>query len=236
MTSYRCVFEFTPKGLAAFRRVFLGELVEGAFSPTDKQFAIPVLGTKPITDDPALTAKELAQRVITSLDGKWDQLLSNEGMWAWLTFILRDVLFPRDSEGKRSVGEVWRWYPSDPGDYQKAQRHLVRMPVVLLGSFGDTADHLLCGKPQILSEVREQLLGQQDMLTANFQAAARMLYYNDESGAVKRGTGGKGRGSPRRLRDLRKQLDVTWNIFDLEAKEILALLPKEFDRFQPRPS
>jgi hypothetical protein len=233
MTSYRCVFEFTPKGLAAFKRVFLGELVEGAFSPTDSQFAIPVAGTKQIVDDPVGTAKELAQRVIDSLGGKWDQFLSNEGMWAWLTFVLRDVLFPKDAEGKRNVGELWRWYPSDPGDYQKAQRHLVRMPVVLLGSFGDKADHLLCGKPQVLSDVREQLVGQQDMLTTNFQAAARLLYYNDETATVKRGAGGKGRGSSRRLRDLRKQLDVTWNIFDLEAKEILTLLPKEFDRFQP---
>jgi len=236
VTSYPCVFQFTPKGLSAFRRVFLGELVEGAFSPTDKQFAIPVSGTKAITDDPADTAKVLAQRVINSLEGKWEQHLSNEGMWAWLTFVLRDVLFPKDADGKRKVGELWRWYPSDPGDYQKAQRHLVRMPVILLGSFGDKADHLLCGKPQILSEVREQLLGQQDMLTANFQAAARRLYYNDETGTVKRGVGGKGRGSPRRLRDLRKQLDVTWNIFDLEAREILALLPNEFDRFQPKSS
>lgn len=233
MTSYRCVFEFTPKGLAAFRRAFLGELVEDAFSPTDEQFAIPVPGTKSIADDPAETAKELAGRIIHSLDGKWDQLLFNEGMWAWLTFVLRDTLFPKDPQGIRKVGELWRWYPSDPSDYQKAQRHLVRMPVVLLGSFGDKADHLLCGKPQILPDVREQLLGQQDMLTSNFQAAARLLYYNEDTGTVKRGAGGKGRGSPRRLRDLRKQLDVTWNIFDLEDEEILALLPKEFDRFRP---
>jgi hypothetical protein len=32
---------------------------------------------------------------------------------------------------------------------------------------------------------------------------------------------------------LRSQLDVTWNLFDLDANHIVSLLPKEFNRFKP---
>lgn len=232
MNKYHSVYEFSPKGMSAFRRAFTGEISEDAFDPTDSEFAKPVAGSGGITDEPTETAKELAKKVIASLGAEWTRLLPRAGIWAWLAFVLRDDLYPVDKAGVRKVGEVWRWYPSDPGDWQKAQRHLVRMPVVLLGTFGDAVDHLLCGKPSVLPEVREQLLGQQDMLFRNFQEAARKLYFDDDKGTVKKGVGGKGAGSPRRLRDLRRQLDVTWNIFDLEPDEIVELLPNEFDRFK----
>ena len=64
--------------------------------------------------------------------------------------------------------------PAAPNDWQKAQRHLVRMPVLLYAAFGDDADHLICGKPSIGPDIREQLTSQQDMFSANFQRACRI--------------------------------------------------------------
>ena len=233
MTTYPAVYEFTDRGLVAFKRIFEGTLDEGAIAPTDGQFATRLSGTGAISDGPADTSKELAQRVLGALGDDWSNLLGKVGVWAWFTFILRDVVFPRQADGIRRPGEIHRWYPSDPGDWQKAQRHLVRMPVVLLGSLGDTADHLLRGAPSALPDIREQLTSQQDMFSLEFQKAARMLYYNDAEQKLKRGSGGKGAGSPRRLARVRQQLDVTWNLFDLDAARIIQLLPKEFDRFKP---
>jgi hypothetical protein len=234
MTVYSRVCEFNGLGLHAFKRIFEGTLEETALDPTDPQFAQRIPDTHSISDEPAATSKELAARVLASLGPNWSGYLPRTGMWAWLTFILRDVVLPKDSHGIRRPGELHRWYPSDPGDYQKAQRHLVRMPTVLLGSLGDVADHLLCGSPSTLPEIREQLTSQQDMFNPEFQKAARTLYFDEEKGGLKRGGGGKGAGTPRRLAKVRQQLDVTWNLFDLDAARIVHLLPKEFDRFIPK--
>jgi len=234
MTTYPAVYELNQLGLAAFKRIFEGTLDEGALNPTDKHYVSLVPGTRPISDAPASSSKELAERVLGSLGTDWRKLLGRAGIWAWLTFVLRDVVLPKDVHGKRRPGELHRWYPSDPGDYQKAQRHLIRMPVVLLANLGDAADHLLCGAPSTLPEIREQLTSQQDMFNPEFQKAARTLYYDDQKGGLKRGGGGKGAGTPRRLAKVRQQLDVTWNLFDLDAAHIVKLLPREFERFMPK--
>jgi hypothetical protein len=232
MTTYAGVYEFTEAGMAAFKQIMLGELDETAIAPTDAQFARRVSGTGSIDDEQAGTSKELAERVLNALGQNWTDFLPRPGVWAWLTFVLRDVLFPKDSSGKRKPKEIYRWYPADPGDYQKGQRHLVRMPVVLLANLGDAADHLLCGRPHILPEIREQLTSQQDMFNLEFQRAARQLYYDLGRGKLKKGAGDKTAGTPRRLAKVRKQLDVTWNLYDLNAKRIVGLLPKEFDKFR----
>lgn len=231
MTSYASIYEFNELGLNAFKRIFEGTLEEGAIDPTDAHYVSRVSGTKSFSDEPAETSKDVARRVLDCLGGNWQGYLPRTGIWAWLTFVLRDIVLPKDAQGNRKPGELHRWYPSDPGDYQKAQRHLVRMPTVLLGNLGTAADHLLCGAPPTLPEIREQLTSQQDMFNPEFQKAARALYYDEEKNGLKRGGGGKGAGTPRRLAKVRQQLDVTWNLFDLEAAQIIKLLPKEFDRF-----
>lgn len=236
MTSYTGVYEFNDRGMLAFRKIFVGELPETAINPLDRQFVSRVRGTTSINDDPTATAKELAQRILNALGDDWASLLPRAGVWAWLTFVLRDSIVPKDRNGDRNPGELHRWWPSDPGDWQKAQRHLIRMPVVLLAELGDAADHLLCGDPSVLPEIREQLTSQQDMFHSEFQKAARLLYFDAAKGSLKRGAGGKGGGTPRRLAKLRNQLDVTWNLFDLDAVHIVGLLPMEFNRFKPAAS
>lgn len=234
MTTWPCVYEFNEAGLIAFRKVFEGGLPESALDPLDPHFSARLPGSRPLDDGPALTSLEMAARVQKALPSDWRALLPRRGLWAWLTFVLRDTVLPRDRNGVRKVGELHRWYPSDPGDFQKAQRHLIRMPVVLLGSLNGAADHLLCGDPSVPGEVREQLTGRQDMLTRAFQGTARSLYYDEARGGLKRGAGGKGGGSARRLRDLHRQLDVTWDLFGLDSVAIQKLLPTEFDKFLPQ--
>jgi len=163
MSSYPAIYELNELGLAAFKRIFEGALDEGALDPADKHYVSLVPGTESISDAPARTSKELAERVLDCLGPDWRKFLGRPGIWAWLTFVLRDVVLPKDAHGTRRPGELHRWYPSQPGDYQKAQRHLVRMPVTLLGNLGEAADHLLCNAPSTLPEIREQLTSEQDM-------------------------------------------------------------------------
>lgn len=234
MTAFAALYEFTEVGLDVFERVFSGQISDVQIDPMDPDMATPLTGSGRFTPIEFNTAKDMAKEILSAVGVlNFNELLRRKGLWAWLTFVMRDQLFAKNgADGTWRVGEMHRWYPSSPNDWQKGQRHLVRMPVLLLHSLGDDADHLLCRKPAILPEIREQLTSQQDMFTRSFQAAARRLYFDDTAGGLKRGAGGKGAGSPRRFAAVRRQLDVTWDLDDLTSGEIINLLPREFDRFK----
>lgn len=233
--NYSALFSFNEAGLAAFEKVLTNRIPDGAVDPLDSDLVSRVPGTRSFSVTRFSSAKEMARAVLDAMGtAEALQLLSDTGLWAWLTFVMRDQLFRKSPDGSWMLGEVHRWYPSNPNDWQKGQRHLVRMPVLLLQSLGDAADHLLCGEPSRLPEIREQLTSQQDMFNPVFQRVARALYYDDATGNLKRGAGGKTAGTPRRLARVRQQLDVTWDLEDLEPEKIIDLLPKEFDRFKPK--
>ena len=234
MTSYSALRRFNENGLDAFEKVFTGQIDETVIDPSDPALTSSMRGTGSFTYKDFATAKDMAQAVLTAIDtANLFELLPDTGFWAWLTFALRDQLFKKAGDGTMKVGEVHRWYPSNPNDWQKGQRHLVRMPVLLLKTLENNADHLLCGAPAVLPEIREQLTSQQDMFNPAFQQVARSLYFNDSTGALKRGAGGKSGGTPRRLAKVRQQLDVTWDLEEREPSEIIATLPTEFSRFKP---
>ncbi|MEA3003236.1 MAG: hypothetical protein QOH81_2024 [Sphingomonadales bacterium] len=232
-SSFTSLYEFTAEGLELFQRVMRGELAEAALDIENPVYALPLEGTKAFNAVDFTTARDMAEAVCKSFGSRSPQAMAgNAGLWAWLTFVLVDNLFPAVG-GTRQIKELHRWYPASPNDWRKAQRHLVRMPVLLFQAFGKDADHLICGRPAVGPDIREQLTSQQDMFSANFQKACRVLYFDEKKGSVKRGTGSKdGPGIPRRLAVLRRQLDVTWDMTDLSPERILELLPPEFDRYK----
>lgn len=235
MNTYNQLYQFNESGLDAFQKVFKGELAESMIDPCDQLLVSTVEGTGSIAVKNCETAKEMAQIVLDSLcDVKVSNHVSNAGLWTWLTFVFRDVLFRRDSRGLLIAGETRRWLPSKPSDYRDAARHLVRMPVFLLDQFGDDADHMLCGPPNEVPKIRYELSRSQGMLNVVFQSVARMLYYDDEFNKLKSGTAGIGSpGTAYRLAQVFKQFDVTYEIEDMEPDEFMDILPAEFNRFKP---
>lgn len=233
MAEFRKIHEFTDRGMELYRYILSGEVPEASMDLRDPAMARAVSGSRPFLVKDFPTAKHMAVDVIRAL-GSVDPSAEagNLGLWSWLTFVLRDQLFNRDGDGRLKVGEIHRWYPSDPNDWHKGQRHMVRMPVLVEMQFIDDANHLLCHRPSVRSEVFEQLTSQKDMFVKVFQRAACSLYFDHSSGSLKRGSGGKAGGSARRLAKVRQQLDVTWDLDELSSQEILDLLPSEFDRFK----
>ena len=233
MTEFLSLYRFTPNGMSFFKDIFEERMPEDALDVTGAEYAEPVPGTESFCVKNFSSRKEMAAAIIASLgEDRIEQEIGDAGIWAWLTYVMRNNLFKQKS-GKRLSGEVHTWLPSDPNDYQKAQRHKVRMPVLLLSRFGDDADHLLCGHPNTPGELAEQLTSQQAMFTSNFQSIAKSLYYDPETGKNRRGAASKNiGGTSRRLAKVRWQFNQTWELEYFNNKKFLEMLPKEFDRFK----
>jgi hypothetical protein len=57
------------------------------------------------------------------------------------------------------------------------------------------------------------------------------MYYDPAKGTFKRGAGGE---SARRLRTVLGQFDRTFDLHSITEHDLLTLLPREFNRFNPR--
>jgi hypothetical protein len=233
VTTYPEIRSFNEDGLRQFIAIMDGSNPSGQINPLDAAIAMPVAGTSAIKVTEYPNRKAMAVEISKAFGSLKPEILQHEtGIWTWLTWILREQLFDRDpSTGQLKVGEEWVWNPANPSNYQKAQRHKVRLPVVVWSTLGGDADHLLHGPVKKPGELIAQLTSQQDMLAPSFQRLCRKLYFDDARGRVKRGAAGSGAGSARRLSRIRKQLDITWDMSDLDTEAIAKLLPSEFAKF-----
>lgn len=155
------------------------------------------------------------------------------GAWSWLAVHLFDVICP-ERDGKRTVREDAR-YLLQAGDYRKAHRHLVAGPYLLFTAHGDDPGAirgLLATTPEAPGEVYEQLATRKFLITSRaVVTVATRMYYDPESGKLRRGSGGSGGGSPRRFMEVLQQFDRTYDMQAMSPVTLLALLPGEFRRF-----
>ena len=61
--------------------------------------------------------------------------------------------------------------------------------------------------------------------------ALYQLYWDVDANAVKKGAGGEGPGSIMHVRDLIPQFDLTYDICDLQADQLIGMLPRDFGPF-----
>src|SRR5437660_615557 len=92
---------------------------------------------------------------------------------------------------------------------------------------------ILAGKPNVPGELYEQVASRQEVITSgSLVRLTKQLYWDDEAKGLRRGAGGKGAGSARRLATVLLQLDLTWDFPTMPDEGLLALLPvREFARF-----
>jgi len=160
----------------------------------------------------------------------------DRGLWAWLALFYFDQLCPPKRNGKREPGERARWIPVIR-NFRKYYRHLLAGPYRIYKAHADDprrALAVLCSKLHSPGDAVEQLVSRQELVTnKGVMQVATWLYVN-RNGSLKRGAGGKGPGSPRRLAEvLLNQFDLTWDLYFMSAADVLDMLPSEFDRFRP---
>ena len=158
------------------------------------------------------------------------------GLWAWLTLFFFAELCPPNKAGERELRERPAYIP-EPQNFQRYYRHLLLGPYLIFRAHREApkrAMALLCKPLPIIDDVVAQLASRQELVTNRaLVELATALYYDPASKTTKKGAGGKGGGSPRRLADVLQQFDVTWDLYAMQIAEFFRILPGEFDRFRP---
>ena len=159
----------------------------------------------------------------------------DHGVWAWLALLFFDTLCPPTPSGVRKPGARARWIP-EVNNFRRYYRHLLAGPYLIYRAHRDDPERamiLLCSPISTMGDIVEQVASRQELVTNRaVVGTATKLYYDAAKKAPRRGAGGKGPGSPRRLADILNQLDLTWDLYAISEDDLVARLPSEFDRFK----
>lgn len=231
---------FNEAGLARFNE-FLDELTANPHATLplelleDEGLCITIglgVDVNPVLHESRLEAAQFIDRLFQRARAH-ESDIEAPGTWAWLSLLLFDSVCPAKGNGVRKRGSKAR-YLVDPS-WARRYRHLLAGPYRVYRAHKERPDGamiLLCGKPHIPGEIAEQLFAQHGVIqNKSAVELATLIYFDPATGSFRRGAGGDGKGSARRLGSFLGQLDVTWDLGGMTAQELLRHLPKEFAKF-----
>ncbi len=207
------------------------ELLEGAAftKATGQPIPSETLGQEAFETKLTL-ARAIDQAIIASgLDE--ESLENDQGFWSWLT-----LKFAHNFIGsKGQVGEPALWV-YEPGNWRKVYRQKMAPLWLAYRAHRDNPDCLkaVLGIPvNKTGEVFEQMMARKwIVLSPGIMTLVTKLYFDEEKSALKRGSGGKDAGAPRRLTTVLDQLGLTYDIEELGWEVLADMLPNDFNRFR----
>ncbi|MCU0786235.1 MAG: hypothetical protein MUF81_19745 [Verrucomicrobia bacterium] len=234
---------FNRDGIAAFSDYRARLTLEPTLEPPLELLEDPAL-TEPLAGDVAVQARKFANRLEAGrffnelMDAAKVQLPErDQGLWTWLTLFYFDEVCPADGNGRRTPKDEARLIPL-LDNHQRFYRHLLVGPFLIVRAHRaqpERAIAMLCNPLWEPGEIAEQLASRKELVTNHAVAdVATHLYYDPATGSFKRGASSKVKGAARRLATLFNQLDLTFYLYGMSRDEMLALLPKEFDRFRAK--
>lgn len=160
---------------------------------------------------------------------------TDRGMWSWLALAYFDQLCPVQGGGTRKPGVVERWIP-ELAESRRYYRHILFGPYMLYQACRDAPDRaagLLCDPVDVATpEVFRLFIENPDVARSKTAVAvATRLYFNPHTGRTKRGTGRKESGGCRRLIQVLRQFDCTYDLETLSPETLCNMLPDEFNEF-----
>ncbi len=241
MISGAAIRKLTDKGVAAFQDYLVQLRTEPETAPpvhllTDADTSTDVGMEVRIEQKPFPTRLELARYLNDMLSPlPVDDLETDRNLWTWMSLFFFDQVCPIEKTGIRKPGRDYR-HILEPG-YPNGHRHLLAGAylVYTVYGLGDKLSRLLLWTPlHVESNFHHELVSRQTLITnRGILEAAHRLYFNDTAGKSKRGSLQKKRGPGTLLRfiDVVQQLDLTYDLYSMSGREILKLLPPEFDRW-----
>jgi hypothetical protein len=237
---------FNADGIAAFSDYRTGLTLDPALPPPSEFLADPAL-TEEIAGEIEILPRKFANRLdagqylnelIDSAGSAIKRPERDKGLWAWLTLFYNDEVCPRDGNGHRKPLGEERLMPL-VDNFQRFYRHLLLGPYLIVRahkSDPERAIAMLCSPLWKPGEIVAQLAASAELVTnPGVVEMATKLYYDPGIKSFKRGAGSSTKGAARRLAALLNQLDLNFYLYGMTSEELIALLPKEFDRFRAKP-
>lgn len=154
------------------------------------------------------------------------------GLWTYLSVFYFYLLCPVDRNGNTNVKADARYILADPKNWTRYYRHLLACPSRLLCELDNLSESFLASPIHIWGDFHEQLTAYQDIATNKpLIETANVLYWDNKALQLKKGSGSKGAGSPRRFSDIVGQFELTYDLNVMKSPDILTLFPNEFNRW-----
>lgn len=228
---------FNSSGISEFSnllRLPMQEVLAGVSELTNNSKFFDLIPGK-MDIHPVENRLELAELLHKSIsaNAKLRKLQADQGMWSWLAAAWMPSLF-ENSPRAAKIGEQARWIL----DLQKTRyyRHLLAGPYFIFNHHlpkPERALSILGGSAIIPGELVGQIAASSDIAFSVGAEIATVLYVDPKTGKAKKGSGGAGPGSPRRLTAAYlNQIDLTVDYRGMSAEQVLNILPKEFDKFK----
>lgn len=156
-------------------------------------------------------------------------------MWNWVAAALMLHVVGNPAEVKL-IGAQERWIVNPAA--RKFYRHLFAGAFFAYKAHSDNparAMSVLCQQIGQPGEVVAQIMATEELGFSVAAEVATLLFFDPATGRIKKGVSGSGPGSPRRLAaDYLNQLKLTVDFKGMTAREILEILPPEFDHLKPQ--
>ena len=180
---------------------------------------------------------ELGVHVLAALGSKWEAALDDAGLLAWLSLALHESTMV-NAAGKAYLGQPSRHLvaiDNQWSSYTHSHRHLVRSAVFFAGHFGPAAQVFLAGHPSEHSKIEEQIGSRKTEglpFSKPVAEALYALYFDPKTAKIRRGAASNRAGAIERFVRVIRQLDLNFDVHARSGADLVALLPKEFARFQ----
>ncbi len=175
-----------------------------------------------------LSIGRLFTRVIPA--GRNDEARIDAGLWSWFAAKYFDQI-----TAKRKKIKEERAYVASIS-FQDFYRHLILGPYYLFFISQDDPERvrvLLYDEPTTMNEVMVQFGSYQTLMqNKELQSLIQKLYYDTEKKRIKRGAGGKEAGTPRRLMDFFRQIELNYDLGSITEGRFWEMLPVEFAKFK----
>jgi len=180
-----------------------------------------------------LTRLEMARYLdsrFRNVDISSENIIAEHGVWTWIAYLWFDILCPPSTNGERIVKENSRYICSQ--DYTDYYRHYIAAAYVIYTIHGFENSLLFLNCPlNVHNDYVEQLAARQFIIShPNIIKAAHRLYWDRSNNRPKRGAQSRNRlGNLRRFIKFIQQIELTYNVFNMNDTEIFHILPSEFD-------
>jgi hypothetical protein len=223
-------------GIAQFRG-YLARLRDGVVEEPPYQLLVDVGFSVELPADVEVAAQRFSSRFVlgsyfcTVLERfRPEDLERNAGLWSWLSLFFFDQVCPRANDGSRRPGQDYRHIP-DFG-YRYRYRHLLYGPYQVYRRHRGHAVSLLSGPAHIESTIYHEITSRQDLIANRGVIEATFELYMDRKRRGPKEGSQQARAAPgsiRRFVRVLQQLEVNYDVYGMAGKEILGLLPSEFD-------